>query len=885
MIITSTQDNTVTSNNFDSTSMGVIADGRMFSLLLNNLYSMPERAVIRELSTNALDAHVKAGNLDKPYIIQLPTKFNPTLIIRDYGTGLDEKEINLYLNTLFSSDKNNSNDLVGGFGLGAKSPFAITPSYTIESFKDGFKYSALWYKKEDGTPVLIVTNKEVTDEENGIKFIINVDNKYIDNIRSAIKDELFHFPLKPKIVTNIEDLSTEVDPKEFFPVESFKNDKVTVYQTSNFNFRNQFYVSIGGVCYRLNTATTKAEYFNRLSPQDLSSKAAFVQFDFTTYILNLNVMGYSSNYNKIVVLDMPIGSLTLPMSRESIEDTVENYQKINEIFLEQQSKAIDVYLKPFKDYMDSKPQKEYKLKEFVEIALNNNFNKSSSLPGVLNLPARYFEMFGAVKTGLDNFSSLNLTPTHFVNSFKQGGILYGQLIENFNLNKFRTTSLGSIRESIFNNVFAEQVKFTVITADYTRSKSTYNDPLTNSNFTYKNYPIFVVNKSNSKYSVPNIKHYFDNVYQNKPLKYPNTNDDKNKVLIYVSGSSHIIEVFEKYFEFLFENYFYNYDVVDYSDIPKAPRAVRVANPNSVSKNEIDILGLKNYRYNCLNQEHLTINYYNKCPQIDSRTDSNGNTLPFSYKNYYDNENVLFISENFRYSYDNLNLLNELSRFLSGYDFKIIFATENKLAKYYPEFKKESSKFVFKLEKSLTELQNQIKEELLNKNIVLTGLHYKLYFVDLFTKYSTYFDRSSSKALEIVEHLYLNTEYKIFDKDLDEYIRNNKEFFEELEEVLKVNYYGSVNVTYKNHVYKTNVNNKDEYFIYNLYSDYLIQSYDNHFKSQTDKYDYFSDLLINTECYKVFFKSFTASLDNSRAASKFILHLTNKFLNQFNLTWN
>ena len=110
-------------------------------------------------------------------------------------------------------------------------------------------------------------------------------------------------------------------------------------------------------------------------------------------------------------------------------------------------------------------------------------------------------------------------------------------------------------------------------------------------------------------------------------------------------------------------------------------------------------------------------------------------------------------------------------------------------------------------------------------------------------------------------------------------------FEELEEVLKVNYYGSVNVTYKNHVYKTNVNNKDEYFIYNLYSDYLIQSYDNHFKSQTDKYDYFSDLLINTGCYKVFFKSFTSSLETNRSSSKFILHLTNKFLNQLNLTWN
>ena len=50
-------------------------------------------------------------------------------------------------------------------------------------------------------------------------------------------------------------------------------------------------------------------------------------------------------------------------------------------------------------------------------------------------------------------------------------------------------------------------------------------------------------------------------------------------------------------------------------------------------------------------------------------------------------------------------------------------------------------------------EEQIKEELLCKNIVLTGLYYKLYFVDLFTKYSGYFNRNPAKALEIVEYLY------------------------------------------------------------------------------------------------------------------------------------
>lgn len=116
MILTHNTDNTITSGNFNDKSMGVIADGRMFSLLLKNLYSNPAAAICRELCTNALDAHVQTGNTD-PYHMQLPSRFDLTFKLRDFGPGLNAEEIDLYLNTLFSSSKTQSNQLVGGFGL------------------------------------------------------------------------------------------------------------------------------------------------------------------------------------------------------------------------------------------------------------------------------------------------------------------------------------------------------------------------------------------------------------------------------------------------------------------------------------------------------------------------------------------------------------------------------------------------------------------------------------------------------------------------------------------------------------------------------------------------------------------------------------------------
>ena len=141
MIINSTIDSTVT-NITNSSNMGVIADGRMFKLLLNNLYSQPVAAILRELSCNAIDAHVSVGNLN-PFHMQLPTLLNSNFVIRDFGPGLDEEEINLYLNTLFSSSKTQSNDFIGSFGLGSKVAFSLVSSFNIESYKDCTKYTCL----------------------------------------------------------------------------------------------------------------------------------------------------------------------------------------------------------------------------------------------------------------------------------------------------------------------------------------------------------------------------------------------------------------------------------------------------------------------------------------------------------------------------------------------------------------------------------------------------------------------------------------------------------------------------------------------------------------------------------------------------------------------
>src|SRR5574344_437858 len=72
--------------------------GHLFSVL-SELYSKPEESTLRELSTNATDAHIMSNNQDRPFIINLPNfeKNIYNFSVRDFGPGLSHDQVlNIY---------------------------------------------------------------------------------------------------------------------------------------------------------------------------------------------------------------------------------------------------------------------------------------------------------------------------------------------------------------------------------------------------------------------------------------------------------------------------------------------------------------------------------------------------------------------------------------------------------------------------------------------------------------------------------------------------------------------------------------------------------------------------------------------------------------------
>ena len=93
MITKAKQKTVKQSEDFKSYSFGIKKEGlaHIFNVLRNQLYSDKVLAIIREYSTNGVDAHTEVGKLDKPIKVTLPNQLSPYFKVRDYGRGLTEE--------------------------------------------------------------------------------------------------------------------------------------------------------------------------------------------------------------------------------------------------------------------------------------------------------------------------------------------------------------------------------------------------------------------------------------------------------------------------------------------------------------------------------------------------------------------------------------------------------------------------------------------------------------------------------------------------------------------------------------------------------------------------------------------------------------------------
>lgn len=185
----------VKSGNIDSSLQYQVAtNAKMMRMLSDQLYSDKILAPVRELSTNAWDSHIESGNTDKVPKVTLPSEENPYFVIRDFGSGMSKDSMEKIYRRYGISTKTNSNDYNGQMGIGSKSPFAYTDSFTATSYHNGIRYIYINAKGEDGIPALHFVGEEPTTEPNGLEISFKVNERDFGRFERAAQKVYPWFP-------------------------------------------------------------------------------------------------------------------------------------------------------------------------------------------------------------------------------------------------------------------------------------------------------------------------------------------------------------------------------------------------------------------------------------------------------------------------------------------------------------------------------------------------------------------------------------------------------------------------------------------------------------------------------------------------------------------
>lgn len=268
-----------------------ISDVRLVVDILSKLYAYPIRTLVQEYICNGRDAMREHGTWGKvPMLIGVPNKFEPTFKVRDYGCGITPDRMeNIFVN-YGSSTKRNTNAQTGGFGIGAKSAFSYTDSFTITSFVDGIKYLYIAHLGDNGGVNLI--NKESTTEANGVEISIGIKTSDISAFYDAVQRCVRYWtePLKFQGVTDGEIVQLK-------PI-------VTLGDMSVYTGESETIYLIDGIEYDLMEEQTRS-YWNRIP---------------------------SLSNNATVAINLPNGYFKIASSRERLESNDDNKAKQKDTF-------------------------------------------------------------------------------------------------------------------------------------------------------------------------------------------------------------------------------------------------------------------------------------------------------------------------------------------------------------------------------------------------------------------------------------------------------------------------------------------------------------------------------------------------------------------------
>ena len=268
--------------------------GAIFDILRNRMYSDPIRAICREITSNARDAHREVGKEDVECEITLPSAFDKFYKVKDFGPGISPERMATVFIRYTASTKRDDNKQTGGFGLGAKTPFSYSDTFTIVTIVDNIKYHYACFIDPTKVGQLSLLRTEGTSESNGTEIIIPVKSE--DFNKFAIDTEFVtrHWDVKPILH------GRHVQYKSI--VSTLEGSGYKICKSNDYNTIREIKLVIDGIEYPLELSQLKGKVHS----------------------------GIFNAINGTIYLYFGVGELDLSATRESVHLSAPTEAKIND---------------------------------------------------------------------------------------------------------------------------------------------------------------------------------------------------------------------------------------------------------------------------------------------------------------------------------------------------------------------------------------------------------------------------------------------------------------------------------------------------------------------------------------------------------------------------
>lgn len=166
------------------------ADRHLFAAVSQNLYSYPCDSMVREVISNAVDANTRAGKDHSALIIILNDN---EFIVQDQGEGISEFKMENVVGVYGKSDKRETNEEIGMYGFGFKSPFAVADQFITETVfqnpENELNTKHIWiiYKDVSGSGEIKLVSQMETDDPTGTKIRVPIPKAKAYEIKTAIR--------------------------------------------------------------------------------------------------------------------------------------------------------------------------------------------------------------------------------------------------------------------------------------------------------------------------------------------------------------------------------------------------------------------------------------------------------------------------------------------------------------------------------------------------------------------------------------------------------------------------------------------------------------------------------------------------------------------------